>query len=128
MTVRIMDEATKKALAGLLPFAEGSYITTSLDCFDHVAEEFRPVFRIRDLTAAQLTRVRESVKDTPEFIIGILQDGVMGPWENLVDSAFQEIPYSKEAIANLPIRWLETLYVAAIKLCNPNKLEREVLS
>lgn len=125
---RIYDEATKKALAGLLPFAPGSYTTATLDCFDHIPEALRPVFRIRDLTAAQLTQFRAVIGDPSATIIEILQDGVMGPWENLVDSEFNEIPFSKEAIAKLPLRWLETLFGAAVGLCSPNKVEREVFA
>ena len=128
MTQRVYDEATKKAFAGLLPFAPGSYATVGLDCFDHIKDEaLRPVFRLRDLTSAQLQKFRASQEDTEELITGIFQDGVMGPWENLVDSEFKEIQFSKEAIAALPLRWKETLFKAAIKLCSPNKVEREAL-
>lgn len=127
-TKRIYDDATRKAMAGLLPFAEGSYATAGLDCFDHLPEDVRPVFRIRDLSAQQLLRVRKATEEEmPGLMVEILQEGVMGPWENLVDSAFEEIAFSKEAIAKLPLRWLETLFNAALKLCSPNAVEREVL-
>lgn len=125
--IRTFDEATKNALRRLLPFAPGSFITIGLDCFDFLPEAQRPVFRLRDLSAAQWYKVR-AVGVTPvDLMVEILQDGVMGPWDNLIDSEFQEIPFTKEAIAKLPLRWIETLFYAAVRLCSPDKLEREVL-
>lgn len=131
MTVRIMDDATKKALERLFPGVPGSYLTTSLDCFDHIPEEFRPVYRIRDFTAAQLMKARAMKDDDHAGMIEILQDGAMGPWDRhcvrTPEGDLREVPFSKEAIADLPIRWIETFFYAALRLCSPNKLERESL-
>lgn len=131
MTIRVFDEATKKALVGLLPLAPGSYITTGLDCFDHLAPADRPLFRIRDLSAEQFTAMRSAVRGggtvDPATMVKALQEGAMGPWEGVPDSNFNEIPFSTEAIARLPFLWIEAFYWKCAALCSPNKAEREVL-
>lgn len=131
MSIRTFDDATKKALLGLLPFAPGSFVDVTLDCFDHVPEDIRPVFRIRDFTPDQFYAMQAAVRkdgdvDLPTMI-KTLQEGAMGSWDKLPDSNFNEIPFSVEGIANLPFQWIAALYWKARFLCSPNKTEREVL-
>jgi len=131
MTIRTMDDATKKALAGLLPFAPGAYFEDTLDCFRGLPEEAQPRFRSRDFTAAQFYAMRAALRNGGAVDhatkVKTLQEGALIRWDNLPDSAFNEIAYSADAIAALPVLWVEELYWRSERLCNPNKLEREGL-
>lgn len=129
MTIRTMDEATRKALAGLLPIAPGAFIETTLDCFLRLPEDVQPKFHLRDFTAPQFYAMQAALRagEVPlDLMIKTLQEGVLVGWVNLPNSAFEEIVYSTEAIATLPPRWIDRLYWIAAGLCSPNKLEREV--
>lgn len=129
MTLRVMTPETKKSLAGLLPFAPGAFVETTLDCFLHLPEEAQPKFWIRDLASAQYHAMRAAVRGDgvdDALMTKTLKDGALIKWDNLPDSAFNEIVFSVEAIDRLPFLWKEALYWKAVKLCSPDKLEREV--
>lgn len=132
MTLRVMDEATKKALAGLLPFVPGASMQIVLDCHAHIPPENQPVFNIRDLTPEEFNAYRAAVK-LPQGVdlakkIEFLQGGCLVSWDNLPNyPAFEEIVFSKEAIAKLPQLWIEAIFWKCIELCSPSKVEREVL-
>lgn len=130
MTIRTFDDATKKALLGLLPFAPGAYVDVTLDCHDCVAPEFRPVFRLRDFTAEQYYAMQAAVRASggtapQELMLKTMQEGVLGSWDNLPNSNLEEIVFSVDEIAKLPFQWIRALYWKAAALCSPNKLERE---
>ncbi len=126
-----MDDAIRKKLAGLLPFAPGSYVTETLDAFQDVDEEFRPRFCLRDLAARHWGAMRPATRadrspDAAEMIAA-LNDGALVGWNNVIDSSLREIPYNKEAVAALPYLWIETLYWKCALLCSPSKAEKEGL-
>jgi hypothetical protein len=129
--IRTFDEVTKKALLGLLPMAPGATISVTLDCFDALPEDARPLFHIRDLNADQWRAMRQAMRVNgfvdQATMIKTLQEGALGSWENLPDNQFNEILFSKDAIAALPFRWIEVLYWKCADLCSPNKTEREAL-
>lgn len=130
MTLRIYDEATKKALAGLLPMAPGAFVETTLDCFLHLPEAAQPKFWIRDFTAPQYNAMRAALQAggvDEQLVNKTLQEGALVGWDNLPNSAFEELKFSAEAIAELPFLWKEALYWKAAKLCSPNKVEKEAL-
>jgi hypothetical protein len=129
MSLRVMTEETKKALAGLLPFAPGAFVETTLDCFLHLPEESQPKFWIKDFDAPAYHAMRAAMRagGVDEALMTKTLQDVLIKWDNLPDSAFQEIAFSVEAIAKLPFLWKEALYWKAAGLCSPNKLEREVL-
>lgn len=131
MTARIMDEATRKKLAGLLPFAPGAYTTDTLEVFEGVEPEYRPRFFLRDLPPGHWSLLRTALKagrvvDAP-MMLEALNAGALAGWENLLNSGFEEIPYSKEAVKALPFLWIEALYWKCASLCSPSKAEKEGL-
>jgi hypothetical protein len=130
MSLRVMTEETKKALAGRLPFAPGAFVETTLDCFRDLPEDAQPKFWIKDFTSPQYYAMRAAMRGdglNEALITKTLQEGALVKWDNLPDSSFQEIVFSVEAIANLPFLWKEKLYWMSANLCSPDKLEREVL-
>jgi hypothetical protein len=115
---KIMDEATRRKLSGLLPFAPGSFARFTPPEFDGVDEEFRPVFKVREASKESLTAYRN--RDTKEasatdaFVL-LLQDALVG-WENLRDLITGEvIAFSKDAIAALPERLITILFMRVLE-------------
>lgn len=130
MTARIMDEETRRQLAGLLPFAPGAYVTETLDVFAEVEERYRPRFYLRDLPAKHWIALRSALKADrdiePQMMIGALNDGALVGWDNLFNSNMEPIPYTGDAAA-LPFLWIEALYWKCVTLCSPSRIEKEGL-
>lgn len=129
MTKRIMDDATRKKLMGLLPFAPGSHANFTPDEFAGVDSEFRPVFYIRSLTSDALAKFRLEVQKreaTDIVYIEALSSGALVGWDNLVDIVSGvEIPYTKEAVAALPERLIMSIFMKVLEYTNgPTEQEK----
>lgn len=135
MAIRIMDEATKAKLKGLLPFAPGSTISVTLPVFEKMPEDQQPKFFLRDFGPKAFYQCRAESKIgnvSHETKIKSLRgefdgDPILAGWEDVPDNLFNEIPYSLDAISKLPFQWVEWLYWRAFTLCSPGEPEKEGL-
>lgn len=137
MIARTMDEEMRRKLAGLLPFAPGSYVTETLDAFADVEEEYRPLFYLRDLPYRHWAALRSAIKaerqldakTMVEALTGVSNggDGALVGWDNVLNSNLEPIPFSREAVASLPFLWVEALYWKCAALCSPSRVEKEGL-
>ena len=106
MTNKVMNDATRKKLMGLLPFAPGSFARVTLEEFDGVDPEFVPVFFLRALSNSAVVKYRLNV-NAPDAIIAdafreALADGGLVGWENYRDfTTGAPIPFSAEAVKTM---------------------------
>lgn len=65
MTKRILDEATKQALLGVAPLSSNSTISFTPEVYAkvNVAEEFKPLFKIRGLTIEEKSTLDNLVSE-----------------------------------------------------------------
>jgi|GEM_PF-2151868 hypothetical protein len=97
MTKRILDEETRKALLGYVPFSSECSINYSPEEFMQIKDEsLRPVFKVRSLTQAEMMQIKRNSSGyrgaTPEQIekigegnIAIIRGCILG-WHNIFDS------------------------------------------
>lgn len=126
---KIMDEATRRKLSGLLPFAPGSFARFTPPEFDVVAEEFRPWFNIREGSRESLKKYRERNKEGDNALLAFiefLQDGALGGWGNYPDMGSGEpFEFSKENIAYLPESLIVILFLRVMEFTNgPSEEEK----
>ena len=107
MPDKVFDEKTRRALAGLLPFAEGSKAPFTPKAFETVAEELRPTFWIRPYSPEAWKARILSDKSKEGLFVDYLREvfeteGLIG-WDNLLDGATgKPIPYNLENVKRLP--------------------------
>lgn len=117
---RILDEATKKAMIGVLPMTSSSTILFTPPVYDQiqVADEFKPKFRIRGLTNSEGQKLDGLVRNagqgkTEQFnneAFDICRSVITG-WENVFDlGSGEEINFigesgtcSEESFELLPV-------------------------
>jgi hypothetical protein len=103
---KVMDEATRRKLSGLLPFAPGSYARVKLEIFDGVDPEFVPVFFLRAASSETMAAYRLKAEDksasTCDAFRDLLADGALVGWENFKDLATgEDVKFSKDSIKAL---------------------------
>jgi hypothetical protein len=124
----ILDEATRKALFGMVPFS--CEVTTNFTPEEFskgkIPSEFHPIFSIRSFSQSEMSQLKQNsqkyTKDsTAEEISKISNDNfdlvsscVTG-WSNLVDAGtMEDIAYSKEAFKTLP-SWMKVSIMGFVK-------------
>lgn len=119
MAGKVMDDATRRKLSGLLPFAPGSFARVTLDLFDGVDPEFVPVFFLRafspETMAAYRIKVAEKGSNVCDaFREALASDGLVG-WENFRDLATGDaITFSKDTAKSI---LLDTIASALFSKC-----------
>lgn len=97
-----LDEATKKALLGLMPFSQNGTIDFTPDVFKDIIFKARPVFKQRAYTAQERQEIRDiylsdDIKDKSPAILDLVRRTVLG-WENLFDLATaSSLPFKADA-------------------------------
>ena len=97
MTKRILDEETRKALLGYVPFSSDCSISFTPEQFLKIKDEsLRPSFKLRSMTQAEMIQLKRNSSGyhnaTPEKLLQIadanltLIRGCVIGWENLFDS------------------------------------------
>lgn len=89
-----LDEKTRKALMGLMPFSQGGTVNFTPEIFDSLPESARPVFKQRAFTRGEFQSVRDvyaddSVKDKQKVLWDIARKTLSG-WETVFDLATGE--------------------------------------
>lgn len=112
---KVMDEATKRKLMGLLPFAPDSFARVTPKEFDGVDAEFVPVFFLRAFPNQTMGayRLRSASGDASvcDAFRDALADGGCIGWENYRDFVNGvEIPFSKEAVKAMPDKLASALF------------------
>lgn len=120
MTNKVMNDATRKKLMGLLPFAPGSFARVTLKEFDGVDPEFVPVFFLRAFSTETMATYRINMAASGAVVCDVFrqalsESGIVG-WENLRDFVTgEQIPFSKEAVKSL---LLDSLASALFSKCS----------
>jgi hypothetical protein len=130
---RIMDEATKEKLHGLLPFSTKATINYTPEFYKEaeVPEEFRPVFVLRPYARDEvknarkvLTSVEKDEVQKEDNFIELSRKVVVG-WNNLYDVGNgEEIEYvqdstggaCKEIYDNIPTPVKAAILIQAVKI------------
>lgn len=103
MTVRILDEETRKQLLGYVPFSTEATIKFTPDEFKSIKDEtLRPVFEVRSLNQTEVIRMNknssgylvkdidhEQIRDIAERNCIIISACILG-WANLFDAGTGE--------------------------------------
>lgn len=130
MEKRIMDAATRKKLAGLLPFAPGSFVRATLSIFEELPQEFRPTFSLRSWSASdQAYIISKSQTGTLDLMVmaTALKSVVLG-WDNLLDaSTLEMIPFSKEIIPTFSGQLIGAIFEEVNKISGLSDEEKEGL-
>ena len=119
MAGKVMDDATRRKLSGLLPFAPGSFARVTLELFDGVDPEFVPAFFLRAFAPETMAayRVRAAEKGAnvcDAFREALASDGLVG-WENFRDLATgEEVKFTKDGAKSL---LLDTIASALFSKC-----------
>jgi len=129
---RIFDEATKKALSGLLPFAPGTSVPFTPEAFQKVEEAFRPIFNLRPYAKKERDYLAEHLKagtyDKACISRAMENSGVIG-WSNFFfypDG--EEIPFEKGQLENLPDVPFYQIHTHLMELTvGPTEVEKEGL-
>lgn len=130
MASKVMDEATREKLKGLLPFSAGSFARVTPSLYDDVPVEFRPVFFLRAFTpetmAARELAIAAKESGRNIMVDALTKSGCVG-WENLLDlGTGEEIKFVKEYIRDmLPDAVISSLFLACIEFTyGPTKEEK----
>ena len=101
MTKRILDEETRKALLGYVPFSSDCSIPFTPDEFNQVKDEsLRPVFSVRSMTQAEHAQIKhnsagyagatpDKIKQIGDANLAVIRGCVIG-WKNLFDAGSGE--------------------------------------
>lgn len=129
-----MTQETKEALAGILPMRNDAVYEFVPHEFDHVAEEYRPVFFIRQFSEEQVLEIKDilykevtgkkkpTMKDinTRNVECMALLHSVFAGWDNLIDVSsgelYPEYNGSIENLMELPEVIRTTLFSEAMKI------------
>ena len=86
----VLDEKTKRALLGLMPFSQKGTMKFTPECYAEIKDDkYRPVFQQRPFTKNELLKVRE-IQDADDIsqkiypLITITRSTVLG-WERIID-------------------------------------------
>ena len=111
MAKRILDEVTKRKLAGMLPFSPGAFITWTPEEFFAFPLDVQPKFNVRPFDAERIAYIRESIQ-AGKFTVETARKAVeyaVTHWSDLIDLGTQlEIEFSQESFSLLPesLVWL----------------------
>ena len=126
-----MDDATRKALCGLLPFAPGSSLPFTPEAFQSVEEAFRPVFHMRGFTQKTIAYMASRAQSgtlTTDAMAQCLKDGAIAGWDNLIDFGTEEpVPFGLDTIDGFPLQLVQALYLRASELSGLTEAEKEGL-
>lgn len=131
MATKVMDDATREKLKGLLPFSAGSFARVTPSVYDGVDVEFRPVFFLRafspeTMAERQLALANKDMSGRDIMVNALTKSGCVG-WDNLLDIGTGEpIPFVKEYIRDmLPDAVISALFLACIDFTyGPTKEEK----
>lgn len=134
---RVIDEATKKKLVGLLPFAPGSNIPFTPEHLQTLPQEIRPVFFIRPFGEDARMIITKAIAGGEDgvpktTVVDALNMGALVSWSNVIDAVtMEEIPFTKEAIPSIvdwPDKIVFGLYYEISKITSgPTEVEKEAL-
>jgi hypothetical protein len=102
-----LDEATRGALIGLMPFSQGGTIRFTPDICKVLPENIRPSFTHRALTRAEFNSVRDIYADENKGVdkqkaLWEIARKTVTAWENIFDLATGEpIPYKQDSDGGL---------------------------
>jgi hypothetical protein len=90
-----LDEATKKALIGLMPFSQAGKMDFTPALFDNIPAKARPVFKQRSYTVAERQEYRdvifdEKITDKSTRLLDIVRRTVAG-WDTVFDMSTGEL-------------------------------------
>lgn len=132
MTKRVMTPEVQRKLSALLPFAPGASVPFTPEAFQKVEEGPKPVFLIGAFSKADIAYLRGHLKAgtfDDAVMVAVLQNSGVKGWSDLPSRPEGEtVPYSKEAVADLPDALLGALYTFASELTfGPTEVEKEGL-
>jgi hypothetical protein len=111
MTKRILDEVTKRKLAGMLPFSPGAFVVWTPEEFFSFPLDVQPKFSVRPLDKEHIAALRAAHQKGDygiETQTKAIQYAVTH-WADLIDLGTQfEIEFSQESFSLLPepLVWL----------------------
>ena len=116
---RILDEKTKRKLAGLLPFSPDSFVVWTPEEFFDFPESVQPKFNIRPFDKSTSAAIRSEIqagKFDVETARKTIQYAVTN-WRDLIDLGTQlDIDYSLSAFESFPEPLVWRLYKKANEL------------
>lgn len=119
MAKRILDEATKRKLSGLLPFSPDSFVVWTPDEFFAFPVNLQPKFNIRPfdkVTCAFIKADIQAMKFEVETARKAIKYAVTG-WRDFIDLGTQlEIDYSEMAFEVFPEPLIWRIYKKANEL------------
>jgi hypothetical protein len=135
MTKHILNDETRKALLGYVPFSADCKIPFTPDEFANIKDEsYRPIFEIRSFTQAELSQLKhnsqslindassEKLMSTADKNLSLVRECVCG-WKNLFDvGTREEIEFVKspeggceeKVFQSLPV-WLKRSILEFVK-------------
>lgn len=130
---RVIDEATRKKLVGLLPFAPGSQVPFTPDHLLSLEEAVRPVFYIRPLTESARLNISKWALDEDGMsktrIVEVLSMGSLVGWTNVCDAVtLEDIPFDIKVIVDWPDKIVMGIYYKVAEItAGPSEVEKESL-
>jgi len=120
---KVMDDATRRRFAGLLPFAPGSFSRWTPDEFADLEEGLRPILLVRNFSPEAMKKYRELSANPEINILDAFREtvsmGDLGGWENLIDyGTGLPVSFSSQAIQSLPNRLIALIFHRCAELNN----------
>jgi hypothetical protein len=113
MAKRILDEATKRRLAGVLPFSPEAFTTWTPEEFFDLPLDLQPKFNIRPFSKETSAALRADIQ-AGKFDVETARKAIryaVTSWKDLVDLGNQtDVDYSQEAFDSFPDNLVWIIY------------------